>query len=100
MVRLGKLSILVLVLAAPFAQARDVSSQQAAYNNALQKLEKVESAYKADSQAVIDTEKLIEKKKVQLAEQQKKAELSRTQYTEAKERLEQAQLALDKAWKD
>lgn len=100
MLRYWMLSILVLVLAAPLAQARDVSSQQAAYNNALQKMEKVESAYKADSQAVIDTEKHIEKKKVQLAEQQKKAALSRMQFTEAKERLEQAQLALDKAWKD
>lgn len=93
-------SSLVLILAAPLAQAKDVSSQQAAYNNALQQMAKVEAEYKSDSQAVIDTEKLIEKKKVLLAEQQKKVELSRTKYTEAKEKLDQAQLALDKAWKD
>ena len=100
MLRYGMLSCLVLILAAPIAQAKDVSSQQAAYNNALQQMAKVEAEYKSDSLAVIETEHLIEKKKVQLAEQQKKAELSRTKYTEAKEKLDQAQLALDKAWKD
>lgn len=100
MLRYGKLFILVLMFATSFAQARDVSSQQAAYNNALQQSEKVEAEYKADAQAVIETEKLIEKKKLLLAEQQKKAELSRTTSSEAKAKLEQAQLALDKAWKD
>ena len=100
MLRYGNLFILVLMFATPFAQARDVSSQQAAYNNALQQSEKVDAEYKADAQAVIETEKLIEKKKLLQAEQQKKAEFSRTKSTEAKAKLEQAQLALDKAWKD
>lgn len=87
-----------LFLLVPLAQAKDVSAQQAGYNNALQKMEKAEEEYKTDAQAVTDTEKVIEKKKKQLAEEQKKAELSRKNYLEAKEKLEQAQNILDKAW--
>jgi len=99
------LKIIVLVIFAqlfivPLAQAKDVSVQQAGYNNALQKMERAESEYKADAQAAADTEKLIEKKKKQLAEEQKKAELSRKNYLEAKEKLDQAQSVLDKAWKE
>jgi hypothetical protein len=100
MLQYGVLFCLVLILVSSLAQAKDVSSQQAAYNNALQQMAKLEAEYKSDSQAVIDTEQLIEKKKVLLAEQQKKAALSRMKYIEAKEKLDQAQLALDKAWKD
>jgi hypothetical protein len=81
-------------------QARDVSVQQAGYNNALQKLEKAEETYKSDAQAVADTEKYIERKKKQLAEEQKKAEISRKNYLVTKEKLDQAQSALDKAWKE
>ena len=81
-------------------QARDVSLQQAGYNNALHKMEQAEEVYKADAQAVADTEKMIEKKRKQLAEEQKKAVLSKKIYLEAKEKLEQAQLELDKAWKE
>jgi hypothetical protein len=84
----------------PGAHAKDVSAQQAGYNNALQKLERAEAAYKSDTQAVAETEKLIERKQKQLAEEQKKAELSKKNYLEAKEKLEQAQQTLDKAWKD
>jgi hypothetical protein len=82
------------------AQAKDVSVQQAGYNNALQKMEKAEAEYKSDAQTVADTEKFIEKKKKQLAEEQKKAELSRKNYLDAKEKLDQAQAVLDKAWKE
>jgi hypothetical protein len=56
--------------------------------------------YKSDAQSVTDTEKLIERKNKQLVEEQKKAELSKAKYLAAKEQLEQAQAALDKAWKD
>lgn len=100
MLRFAKLAVLVLSLGAPLAHAKDVSVQQAGYNNALQKLERAEAEYKADTQSVSETEKIIEKKKSQLVEEQKKAELSRKKYLEAKEKLEQAQIALDKAWKD
>jgi len=91
---------LFLLVIAHLAQAKDVSAQQAGYNNALQKMEEAEAEYKTDAQVVADTEKLIEKKKKQLAEEQKKAELSRKNYLDAKEKLDQAQTALDKAWKE
>jgi hypothetical protein len=100
MLKIKILAALLLLVMAPLSQAKDVSAQQAGFNNALQKMEKAEADYKTDAQAVADTEKLIEKKKKQLAEEQKKAELSRKNYLEAREKLEQAQAALDKAWKE
>jgi hypothetical protein len=100
MLRIWILVTLVLCTFAPLALAKDVSVQQAAYNNALQKMERSEAEYKSDAQAVTDTEQVIEKKKKQLAEEQKKAELSKKKYMEAKESLEQAQAELDKAWKN
>ena len=100
MLKIKILAALLLLVMAPLSQAKDVSAQQAGFNNALQKMEKAEADYKTDAHAVADTEKLIEKKKKQLAEEQKKAELSRKNYLEAREKLEQAQAALDKAWKE
>lgn len=100
MLRVKLIVVLSLLVLASQALAKDVSVQQAGYNNALQKMEKLESEYKADAQTVVDTERLIEKKRKQLAEEQKKAELSRKNYLDAKEKLEQAQAALDKAWKE
>lgn len=85
---------------APVVQAKDVSALQAGYNNALQKMERAEAEYKIDAQTVADTEKFIEKKKKQLAEEQKKAEISRRSYIESKEKLDQSQAILDKAWKE
>ena len=100
MLKINIFLALVLFGLAHFAQAKDVSAQQAGYNNALQKMEKAESDYKSDAQAVADTEKFIEKKKKQLADEQKKAELSKIIFVESKEKLDQAQDALDKAWKE
>jgi len=100
MLKIGIFTVLVLFVAMPLAQAKDVSAQQAGYNNALQKMERAEAGSKADAQAVAETEKLIERKNKQLAEEQKKAELSRKNYMEAKEKLDQAQIILDKAWKE
>lgn len=100
MLKIRIFTTLFMLLVVSSTQAKDVSVQQAGYNNALQKMERAEETYKADAQAVADTEKFIEKKKRQLAEEQKKAELSRKNYLEAKEKLEQAQTALDKAWKE
>ena len=82
------------------AQAKDVSVQQAGFNNALQKMERAEAEYKADAQAVTETEQLIDRKKKQLATEQIKAETSKKNYQDAKEKLDQAQSALDKAWKE
>ena len=100
MFRVGILIAFALCIYMPFAQAKDVSMQQAAYNNALQKLERTEKEYKSDAQAVADTEKVIAKRQQQLAEEQKKAEISKKSYLDAKESLEQAQTALDNAWKN
>ncbi len=101
MLKIGIITaLLALFLAIPLAQARDVSVQQTGYNNALKAMEKAEVGYKSDAQAVADTEKFIEKKKVQLAGEQKKADLSKKIYLEAKEKLEQSQAILDKAWKE
>lgn len=96
----GIFTLLSLMLLVPCAFAKDVSIQQAAYNNALQKMERAEAASKADAESVVDTEKVIEKKKRQLAEEQRKADVSKQALLEAKAKLEQAQLALDKAWKE
>ena len=100
MLKIKLILVMVLLNIAPAAHAKDVSAQQAGYNNALQKMEKAEAEYKTDAQAVADTEKFIEKKKKQLADEQKKAEASKKIFLESKERLEQAQTALDKAWKE
>lgn len=100
MLRVKIIAALVLLVMLHPVQAKDVSAQQAGYNDALKKMERAEVAFKDDAQAVVDTEKLIERKKKQLAEEQKKADLSRRIYLEAKEKLEQAQLELDKAWKE
>lgn len=100
MFRVWILLALTVCLAVPIAHAKDVSMQQATYNNALQKLERSEAEYKADTQAVADTEKLIEKKQKQLSEEKQKAEISRKIYLDAKESLERAQTALDNAWKN
>ena len=91
---------LLMVAMLPVAQAKDVSVQQAGYNNALKQMERAEAEYKADAQAVTETEKLLDKKKKQLAEEQIKAEASRKSYMNAKEKLDQAQAVLDKAWKE
>lgn len=100
MLRFISFAILIVFIGSSSAQAKDVSVQQAGYNNALQKMERNEEIYKADAQAVADTEKFIEKKKRQLAEEQRKSEISKKNYLEAKEQLDQAQAVLDKAWKD
>ena len=93
-------TVLGFMLLTPQVLAKDVSIQQSAYNNALQKMERAEATYKSDAESVADTEKLIEKKKRQLAEEQKKADASKQALMDAKAKLEQAQLSLDKAWKE
>ncbi len=100
MLKIGIVTALVLFISIPCAQARDVAVQQTGYNNALQRMESAEVEYKSDAQAVADTEKVIERKKRQLADEQKKAEISKEKHLQAKEKLEQAQVVLDKAWKD
>ena len=100
MVKIGIVTALLICAVVPAASAKDVSAQQAGLNYALQQMEKTEAEYKSDAQKVADTEKVIEQKKRQLAEEQKKAELSRKNYQEAKEKLSKAQEILDRAWKE
>lgn len=93
-------SLLLLCLIVPVTQAKDVSVQQAGYNNALQRVERAEAEAKADAQAVAETEMVIQKKTKQLAEEKKKADISGKKLLDAKDALDQAQKILDKAWKD
>lgn len=95
-----QLLLLLLLLNFSVADARDVSAQQAAYNNALKKFESAEEQYKADVDSVAELERVIEKRKKQLAEEQKKLEISKAKFVEAREKLDQAQQVLDKAWKE
>ena len=100
MFKIAFLTGALLFTLSPSGYAKDVSIQQTAYNNALQKFERAEDEYKTDMQAVAETEKVIERKKRQLAEEQRKSDLSTNKHLEAKEKLEQTQAALDKAWKE
>lgn len=100
MLSVNIVTALVLLLLVPLVHAKDVSLQQTGYNNALQKMDRAEAEYKSDAQVVADTEKFIDKKNKQLAEEQRKAEISKSKLLEAKEKFEQAQAVLDKAWKE
>ena len=92
--------VVLLLFLVPVTYAKDVSVQQAGYNNALQKMERAEEEYKADSRAVAETEKILINKNKRLTEERSKAELSKSKYIDAKGKLEEAQAALDRAWKD
>lgn len=98
--KLRQLLFWLLLVYIPITHARDVSAQQAAYNNALKKYESAEEQYKADADSVAELERVIEKRKKQLAEEQKRLEISKAKFLEAKEKLDQTQLVLDKAWKE
>ena len=100
MLSVNIVTALVLLLLVPLVHAKDVSLQQTGYNNALQKMDRAEAEYKSDAQVVADTEKFIDKKNKQLAEEQRKAEISKSKLLDAKEKFEQAQAVLDKAWKE
>lgn len=98
--KISRVLLAVLLMQIQLAYSRDVSTQQTAYNNALKQFERAEERYKADADAVADLERDIERRKKQLAEEQKKLDISKSKYLEAKEKLDQAQMVLDKAWKE
>lgn len=100
MLKFQFVTTLLMFVVMSSAHAKDLSVQQAGFNNAMQRMERAETVYKADAQAVKDTEKLIERKKKQLEEEQKKADASRKNYLDAKEKFDQAQIVLDNAWKE
>ena len=99
-------AILSLVFV-PVAQAKDVSAQQAGVEYAHQEVEKADAQHKSDLNDVSESEKLLELRKKafeqqtkQLADDRKKAELSKKRLQEANAKLIKSQEILDKAWKE
>ena len=89
------------------AQAKDVSAQQAGVEYARQAVEKADAQNKTDLKEVAEAEKLLEQRKKafeqqtkQLADDRKKAELSKKHLQDANEKLNKAQTILDQAWKE
>lgn len=66
---------------------------------ARQEFEKAEAQHKADVEQAARTRKALEPLNKQFEEEQKKASLSEKNKRQAKARLEKAQQALDRAWK-
>ncbi len=92
---------------ATFAQAKDVSAQQAGVEYARQEVVKADAQHKSDLKQVADAEKLLEQRKKayeeqtkQLADDRKKSELSKQHLQEANTKLTKAQAILDQAWKE
>ena len=90
----------------PVAQAKDVSAQQAGVEYARQEAEKADVQHKSDLKDVSEAEKLLELRKKafeqqtkQLADDRKKAELSKKRLQEANAKLVKSQEILDQAWK-
>ena len=79
--------------------AKDVSQEQSAVQYARQEFEKAEAEHKADVEQAAQPRKALEPLKKQFDEEQKKASLSEKNKQQAKARLEKAQQALDRAWK-
>lgn len=97
----------VLLVCASVAQARDVSAQQAGVEYARQEVDKANSQHQSDLRDVADAEKLLEQRKKayeqqtkQLADDRKKAELSKKRLQEANAKYGKAQAILDQAWKE
>jgi hypothetical protein len=91
---------------ATFAQAKDVSAQQAGVEYARQVVDKADAQLKSDLKQVTEAEKLLQQRKKafdeqtkQLADDRKKAELSKQHLQEANTKLTKAQAILDQAWK-
>lgn len=105
-----KIQILVAILLAAFvsiAQAKDVSAQQAGVEYARQEVEKADAQNKSDLREVAASEKLLAQRKKafelqtkQLADDRKKAELSKRRLQEANVKYGKAQAILDQAWKE
>jgi len=101
MLRIGTQLVAALIFFGPAFQAlaRDVSQEQSAVQYARQEFEKAEAEHRADVEQAAQTRKALEPLKKQFEEEQKKASLSEKNKQQAKARLEQAQQALDRAWK-
>ena len=89
------------------AQAKDVTAQQAGVEYARQEVEKADAQLKSDLKEVADSERVLAQRKKahdlqakQLAEDIKKADLSKKRLQEAKDKQVKAQALLDQAWKE
>jgi hypothetical protein len=98
---------LLCITFASVAQAKDVSAQQAGVEYARQEVEKADVQHKSDLKQVTEAEKLLEQRKKafdeqtkQLADDRKKAELSKQRLQEANAKFTKAQAILDQAWKE
>jgi hypothetical protein len=96
-----------LMALSPLSQAKDVGAQQAGVEYARQEVAKADSQYKADLKDVSDAEILLMQRKKalelqtkQVADEKKKAELSKKRLEEANAKLGKAQAILDQAWKE
>lgn len=101
------LTALFLTFTASPSQAKDLSAQQAGVEYARQEVEKADAQNKSDLQDVAESEKLLEQRKKafelqtkQLADDRKKAELSKKKLQEAQAKHSKAQAILDQAWKE
>ncbi len=106
MFRINAVIVLAILSAAPIAQAKDVTAQQAGVEYARGLVEKSQLAHKEDLLNVTDSEKHVDESKKKLEEakkkleaDKKKAELSQQQLDEANAKLTRAQNLLDEAWK-
>lgn len=83
----------------PLAQARDLSTLQAALRIAQDEVKAAEAERDADAQRVAMTEKEMEQLKKQLEAERKKSAQSEKRYLEGKKQYDEAQVAFDQAWK-
>ena len=99
MTRVGIFTAVVLFAIAFPLQARDVSAEQSAVQYARQEFERLEAEHRADVEQAARTRKALEPLKKQYESEQKKASLSERKKRQAKLKLDKAQEALDRAWK-
>lgn len=107
MLKIQMMLAVFLVVFASMAQAKDVSAQQAGVEYARQEVEKADAQNKADLKDVAEAGNLLEQRKKafelqakQLADDRKKAELSKKRLQDANVKYGKAQALLDQAWKE
>lgn len=107
MLKIRIMAVIFLSVFTSLAHAKDVSAQQAGVEYARQEVEKADAQNKADLKEVAESEKLLEQRRKafelqtkQLADDRKKADLSKKRLQEANVKYGKAQAILDQAWKE
>ena len=90
---------LALCLGASSLAARDVTQEQGAVQFARQAYEKADAQYQADKAQAERTAQALNALKKQYEAERKKAKIAEAARREAKSRLDAAEAALDRAWK-